>query len=527
MQLLKAMNINYSIGDRHLLDIEELKVYEGDRIGLVGKNGQGKSLLIRYLMGETDVTPSTELSASVGWFRQLEEVEDYDRMSGGERTLKKLDQLFQKGHELLILDEPTNNLDWKKIEQLEDRLRNHKGAYIVVSHDRVLLDEVCDTIWELDQGKLTIYNGNYTFYAEQKQLERQQQYDHHEKYVKEKRRLTNRMAAKRNQASGMRKAPSRMGNSEARLHKGKATEQQKKIERVSKVMENRLEKLEKVDKPFEWDAMKMEDFQVAQIHRKLVLFGKDLQVNVNRKHLFHCPSLQLKNGTKTAFIGDNGTGKSTLIRHILQGKEELDLTTQARIGHFTQSLEHLPEEKTVYEYVSETSTMPQHIIRIVLGRLRFKEEEVMKKIEVLSGGERVKAALARLLVGNFNVLILDEPTNHLDLEAMEALEALVRDYPGTVLFVTHDRRFIDQTANQLWVLEDGRLTYYDGDLSEYQSYKEQPSAADEMEYDKMTLETKLTELVSRLSMPVSDQEKASLEEEYDKVLKQLNKLRNK
>lgn len=525
MQIMNAQHIHYSIGDRTILDIKELTIHHRDRIGLIGKNGEGKSLLLNYLVGNTDETPIVDFFGSVGFFQQLnhhiEFGDSWNHLSGGEKTQAKLDEIFHQNHDLLFLDEPTNNLDWNRIEDLEARLKAFKGAFLIVSHDRKLLDAVCTKIIDLNNGEITEYKGNFSDYEEAKNLKVKQQYEEHESYLKEKKRLTDRMRQKEQQAKGMRKPPARMGNSEWQLYKNKAAGKQKKVERVSKVIQDRIDRLEKVDKPFEWDDIKMDYVLSEPIHRKQVLMAKKLTKTINERKLYEIESLKLPTGSKTAFIGPNGSGKTTLIQQLLSMDGEIDIPKQVKIGHFEQALEKLPEDKSVLEYVQKDSHLPQHLVRIILGRLRFFEEDVHKRIGVLSGGERVKTALAKLLTGDYNVLILDEPTNHLDLEAISALEGLIRDYPGTALYVTHDRRFVEKTADHLWILDKETVSMFSGSLQEWYKSLEQPTVVDEDSYDLMALETKLTELISRLSMPGPNDNMQLLEQQYEETLKRI------
>ncbi|KGP71650.1 ribosomal protection-like ABC-F family protein [Pontibacillus yanchengensis] len=527
MRVMHAKQIHYTIGDRTLLDINELSIHQGDRIGLIGKNGEGKSLLLNYLLGLLDTKSLVSWNGRVGYFRQLNVEGDpsWDRLSGGEKTLRKLEQLFNASHDILLLDEPTNNLDWQRIDELENRLAHFQGAYVIVSHDRKMLDEVCTKIWELEDGNVTEYKGGFSDYEAAKALKVQHQQEEYEAYVKEKKRLTDRMHQKEQQAKVMNKPPSRMGNSEWQLYKGKASGKKQRVERVSKVIQDRIDRLEKVEKPFEWAEIKMDYTLVKPIHRKNIFIAKDLTMNINNQHLYTIDHIKLKTGSKTAIIGANGSGKTTLLHHLLYGNTELEITNQASIGHFDQTLEALPEDKTILEYVQENSALPQHVIRIILGRLRFFDTDVHKKISVLSGGERVKTALARLLTGTYNVLVIDEPTNHLDIEAITSLEGLIHDYPGTILFVTHDRRFIEETADHLWFLEDGSLTTYQGTLTDYYNDKQKPGHSDETLQRIMTLENKLTELISRISIPDSKIDTATLEKEYEETLHTLKELK--
>ncbi|QAS51747.1 ribosomal protection-like ABC-F family protein [Halobacillus litoralis] len=526
MLKMKAMNIRYEIGEREILNIKELRIHEGERIGLVGKNGEGKTLLIKYLMGELDVIPQIEWHTTYGWMKQLnEDLEISPSLSGGEKTLAKLESLFENGPPLLFLDEPTNNLDWHHVEKLEDELLQHKGAYVIVSHDRMLLNRTCEKIWELDDGKIRVFNGDYFFYEEQKRLEIQKQYEKHEQYLKEKKRIEERVRQKRDQSKGMRKPPKRMGNSEWQLGKNKAAAQQKKVERVSKTLERRLERIEKVEKPMEWEEVKMEFEQIQPVTQKMIGRLEVMDVVAGQKLLFRTKPLVWKTGSKTALIGKNGAGKSTLIQCLLNSKEWFP--DGVEIGYLHQALEEMPLEEMVYDYVSEGSPLSETNIRIILARLKFFTEDMNKLLYQLSGGERVKLGLARLMTSGSPILILDEPTNHLDLEAIKALEQLIVDYPGTILFVSHDREFINRTADQLWMIENGEMKGFDGTWAEWQEYLQSPPEADEEVYDQMALETKLSELVSRLSVPGPKDKLEDLETAYQDTLAKLKMAKRK
>ncbi|UOR13267.1 ribosomal protection-like ABC-F family protein [Halobacillus amylolyticus] len=523
MSFMRAMNVNYAIGDRTLFSIDELTIHKGERIGLVGKNGQGKTMLIRYLLGELDgAHSSVQWQGSVSWMEQLNE-EEVSQKSGGEETQAKIIELFASNKDVLLLDEPTNNLDLNHIDYLEQQLRSHQGAYVVISHDRALLDHTCTTIWELAEGEFKVYNGNYTFYHEQKQLETAKQYEEYEKYVKEKKRLEHRIRKKLDQSQGMRKPPKRMSNSEWQLGKNKAASKQKKVERVGKNLERRLERLETVDKPFEWGRVKMDYHQVEPLHQTTMMTSEKLTARLSNKPLYAIESLTLKTGSKTALIGDNGCGKTTLVNQILK-EDRTKWAPQAKIGYFLQDLTELPADSNIYKYVSDQSPLDESTIRIILARLHFYREDVFKSIDSLSGGERVKVALARLLAGDYNILILDEPTNHLDFEALQSLEKLIEDYPGTILFITHDRRFIEKVADQLWLMKNEKVRMFEGKWVDWINEQNRPAVQEE-DYDQLALETKMTELVSRLSMLDHKDDKKQLEKEYQETLTKLNKMK--
>ncbi|QST00555.1 ABC-F family ATP-binding cassette domain-containing protein [Pontibacillus sp. ALD_SL1] len=524
MRLLHANHIHYSIADRTLLHINELSINKGDRIGLIGRNGQGKTLLLHYLLGKTEASAKVKLYSRVASFDQLDlnrEDLNWDRLSGGEKTLQKLEELFSKEADLLFLDEPTNNLDWQQIEKLEHRLLTCKSSYVIVSHDRELLNQVCSTIWELDEGEISKYKGNFSSYEKAKKIEINQQQEAYEKYTKEKKRLTERVHQKEQQSKGMNKPPSRMGNSEWQLHKGKAKGQQQKIQRVTKVMQERLERLERVEKPFEWADLIMTNHSTEPISNKHILSAQNLSANIASTLLYRIDRLSLKTGSKTALLGSNGSGKTTLLKQLLADSDYVTMSKQARVGYFAQVIEELPQDQTILQYVKQDSLLSEHIIRTILGRLRFLREDVNKPIRVLSGGERAKTAIAKLLSGQFNVLILDEPTNHLDIEAITALEQLINDFPGTVLYVSHDRRFVEQTATNLWLLENHTINVFEGTYNQWTERNSKASAPEEEQYDLMKLETKLSEIISRLSTLNTGEDKSELEQEYQNTLRKI------
>ncbi|MCA1012150.1 ribosomal protection-like ABC-F family protein [Halobacillus halophilus] len=524
MLLMNAKNIHYSIGERTLLDIKELAIHEGEKIGLVGRNGQGKTMLLRYLSGELEVIPQVKWYTDYDRLDQIHKGPKEEHQSGGERTLAKLDAIFQNEAPLLFLDEPTNDLDWSRMEALEERLQEYSGACVIISHDRTLLDRTCHKIWELENGILREFNGNYSFYLQQKDQEREQQMEKHLQYLQEKKRIENRIEQKRTQSKGMRKPPRRMGNSEWQLGKNKAAARQKKVERTGKTLERRLNRLERPDKPFEWDQVKLEMDQQSKIHSKYIFQLREVDIQAGHRFLFRIDDILLKTGAKTAFIGANGAGKSTFLQHLLDHHKVL-FPKGVKTEYFHQNMGALPDEETVLGYVSKTSRLEESMIRIILARLRFYEEDIHKKIQVLSGGERVKLVLARMLVSEAQLLILDEPTNHLDIEAIEALEKLVQDYPGTILYVTHDRTFVEKTADQLWIIEQEKLNYFDGTWQEWQEALNKPQKAEEDVYNLMTLETKLSELISRLSIPGINEDRSLLEKEYEETLKLVKQLK--
>ncbi|WP_070119291.1 ribosomal protection-like ABC-F family protein [Bacillus marinisedimentorum] len=531
MLIMQAKHINYTIGDRNLLNVAELSVFHGEKIGLVGRNGAGKTTLLNILSGSEEAE-----GVHLGTFGKLayveqlsngSEMEEWEKLSGGERTKAKIQEAIGEKPDLLLLDEPANNLDWKAIEELEEMVKKFDGAVIIVSHDRSLLDSLCTKIWEVENGSLRTYKGNYSSYRAQKELERKEQESRYAKYVREKKNLTEIQKNKEQQAKGMDKPPSRMGRSEWTLYKNKAAGKRKKIERVSKTLQARIERLEenKPEQPVDLDEMKLEMELATPVNRKNIIEGKDLVKMIGSRILYTIPSFKLRTGSKTALIGDNGSGKTTFFDQICK-QEGLDIADAVKIGYFQQEIEKLPRELTILEAVKKTSIHPEHIVRTILARLRFFREDVHKKIEVLSGGERSKVAIARLAAGDFNLLLLDEPTNHLDADAIEALEELLIQYPGTVFYISHDRYFIEKTATNLYFLQQGELTGFAGGLKEWKQTQQRRPAVSYDEQEYLRLDNKKAELISKLSMPEPGVDIIALEEQYTEVVKKLNKLKD-
>lgn len=523
MLLFHATQVKCSIKDRVIFDIPEINIYKGNRIGLVGKNGAGKSLLFKGLLGEFEIDSVAEIMwyGTQAYVQQIDATYANTGLSGGEQTRKRLEEAFALAPHVLLLDEPTNHLDWQRIEELERKLKHFEGAFVIVSHDRALLDEVCNEIWELENGKLSFFQGNYSFYEEEKRRQWNQQVVAYENYDKEKRRLLKRYRDKQDQSKGMNKAPSRMGNSEWQLYKNKAAAKRGKIERVSKVLRERLERLEDVRKPIEPEQIILAYHSFTEVHRKHVLMTPELTQIFSKKKLYTTPSLSLKNGSKTAIIGANGSGKTTLLKQIFS-YPHVDIAKNVKVGLFEQQLESIPEDVSALEYVSAESTMEPLTIRTVLSRLRLKEDEILKKIGELSGGERVKVAFAKLMSADYNLLVLDEPTNHLDVEAIEALEELLIAYPGTILFTSHDRRFVEKIADHLWIFHEAKVEPFTGSKQEWNESKnlqKQPNLE-----EKLILETRLTELISRISMPSPKDDVVKLDQEYQEVLKKLRSM---
>lgn len=535
--LLSANHIVQYFGERKILEFEKLNVYEGDHIGIVGGNGVGKTTLLNILSGELIPDEGSVIrEVPVSYFKQFrdraEQVDlqkcrklgltgklSREHLSGGEMTRLGL-AAMNKDSLLTFADEPTANLDADGVE-LCCQMLEQCSTLLLISHDRAVLNRLCTRIVEVRDGCLYFYTGNFAAYHEQREQAFKRQEFEYQQYRSEKSRLE-KAARQWSQASkSVRKAPSRMGNSEARLHKREAGEKMEKLDNARKAILSRLEQLEVKEKPREMAQVRI-DFSLTDppANREIVM-GDHITFSYGKKLIFVNASFSLPKGSKTALIGPNGAGKTTLMELIWSGATGIRLVPKAKIGYFKQNLDTLDLSKTVLENVMETSVQSEKTMRGILARLLIRREDVFKKVSVLSGGERVKLAFAKLFGSPANLLLLDEPTNFLDMPAIEALQQMVEDYEGTVLFVSHDRTFLEECATRILRIEDRKLISFDGNLTEWE--KKQMESKSEKKMDKLLLELRLADVISRLSTP-NCQNKEELEKEFEQLIAQKNAL---
>ena len=524
MILLSAQHIQKSFGGNTVLRDASLVLQDGQRLGLVGVNGSGKSTLMKiiaglepydggtlsmqkglrlgYLAQQGMVTPGKtvleelvameaqlreteqqmahaaedperlrqlgnqydqltrqfEESNGYGWrssvqgvlaglgFRKEQQGQLAESLSGGERTRLCLGRLLLQRPDVLLLDEPTNHLDLKSIAWLEEYLLGYGGAVLLISHDRYFMDHVCDHMAELLLGTIETYDGNYTQYMQQRTQ-----------------RFEIRMKAYEMQQK-------EIARQEAIIARYRAFNREKSI-RAAESREKRLEKMERLEKPVEEGAIHFR-FDIRRRTGEDVLMGEELQKGYGDRVLFSHVKLHLRAGDRVALIGDNGVGKSTLLKCII-GQEHFDqgeirLGTGVDIGYYDQHQAHLHEEKTVLDEVwDDFHRMEQSEVRGALGMFLFTGDEVFAPISTLSGGEKGRVALTKLMLRKDNLLLLDEPTNHLDMDSREVLEAALEDYPGTILAISHDRYFINRFATRVMVLEQGGVKEYLGNYDDY------------------------------------------------------------
>ena len=386
-------------------------------------------------------------------FTEEEFSKQVSTLSGGQKTRVALGRLLLTRPDLIILDEPTNHLDMNSIAWLETWLANYQGAVLIVSHDRYFLDRIATKIIELDGGRAGVFSGSYSDYAVKKEQIRSAQ-----------------MRAWLNQQQEIK-------HQEAVIEKLRSFNREKSIRRAES-REKMLQKMEVLEKPTE-----VRDDMHIQLKPRIesgndVLSVEGLAKAFDGQALFSDLSFFLKRGEHVAVIGDNGTGKTTILK-IINGLVDADageirIGSKVQIGYYDQEHHVLHPDKTIFEEISdEYPALTNTEIRNVLAAFLFTGEDVFKQIKMLSGGERGRVSLAKLMLSEANFLILDEPTNHLDITSKEILEDALNNYTGTVLYVSHDRYFINRTASRILVLEGGALTGYQGNYDYYLEKKAQ------------------------------------------------------
>ena len=549
---------SFEVG-KNVLDGLTFQIDQGERVGLLGRNGAGKSTLFKILTGELDYDEGTVTVGQgrrVGLISQIpvypagytvedvlrsafarlqsvakemEELEQrmaagesgdallrrygklserfevfggydtdvavnkianglsisahmraqlFDQLSGGEKTRVNLGRLILEDTDILLLDEPTNHLDLHATEWLEEYIRRFRGTVVVISHDRYFLDRIVTRVIEIQEGKAEFYSGNYSFYAVEKERRYQERM---KQYLKEQAKIEQ-----------LEKSAEQL-----RLW---AFQGMDKTYRRAISMERRIERMRTTSKPTK--ARKMDArFNTAEFHGDEVLSLRNLAKAFGDKHLFDGITLKVEGGERIALIGDNGTGKSTLIKMIMgelyPDDGRIRTGPQVRAAYLPQIIhfDH-PDWNLVENMMAAKRGLSAQSARNRLASYEFRGEDVMKPVSVLSGGEQSRLRLCMLMDDEINFLILDEPTNHLDIASREWIEEAVEAYDGTLLFVSHDRYFINRFATRIWELSGGTITDYPMGFAQYRQVKAQEEA-EKAEPPKPVKEKTVTERPQR------------------------------
>ena len=474
---IKFHQINHKLTDWRSLNIEQLYAYQFEKIALIGGNGTGKTTLLNMIAQK--VTPESgtvETDGVVQYFEQLNMDVDHDfdtldgslmselgipmhttdSMSGGEKAKYKLANVLSNYSPILLLDEPTNHLDKYGKDYLYNILKYYYGTLILVSHDRDLIDQIADTIWDIQaDGTIRVFKGNYTQYQkqhEQEQLEQQRQY---EQYISEKQRLYQASKAKRKQAQQMSQASSKQKNKSIEPDRLSASKQKGSVEKAAqkqaKHIEKRIEHLEEVEKPQNYQDFQFPQHKIYDIHNNYPIIAQNLTLKQGSQTLLSQVRFQIPYGKNIALIGANGAGKTTLLEAIYHRMEGIECSPKIQMAYYRQLAYEEMRDVSLLQYLMDETDSSESFSRAILNNLGLNEA-LTRSCKVLSGGERTKLSLAVLFSTQANVLILDEPTNFLDIKTLEALELFMNKYPGIILFTSHDSRFVEHIADKKWEL---------------------------------------------------------------------------
>ena len=379
---------------------------------------------------------------------------NFNKLSGGEKTIVNLASLIISEPEILLLDEPTNHLDIDTLEWFEQFLQNYKGTVVISSHDRYFLDKVTTKTILIDKGKSDIYHGNYSYYLQENER---------------------RVLAEFEEYKSQQKQIEAMKAAVKKLKEWGERGDNPRFFRRAACIERKLEKMEMLDRPDSKKTLPL-GFEINQRSGKDVLIIDDLGLIVGDKELFDGANMHLKYGEKLCIMGKNGTGKSTLIKTILNGENicqgEIKLGSNVSIGYIPQEIKFDDENATILDTARKFYDGDETHLRASLARFLFYGENVFKKVGTLSGGEKVRLKLFELIQRKANLLILDEPTNHIDIDTKEILEEALIEYKGTLLFISHDRYFINKLAQRILNIEDKKLVQYLGNYDYYRECKQ-------------------------------------------------------
>lgn len=432
-------------------------------------------------------------------FHEEEFTKDVNTLSGGQKTRVALGKLLLTKPDVLLLDEPTNHLDMNSIAWLENYLLNYDGAVLIVSHDRYFLNRVVSKVIEIEHGNIMMFKGNYSAFAEKKKIIREAQI---KEYLNQQQEIKHQ---------------------EAVIEKLRSFNREKSIKRAES-REKMLDKMERIEKPIDNQAELHFSLEPSCVSGNDVLSVENISKAFGSNTLFQNISFEIKRGEHVAIIGDNGTGKTTLLKIlnelIAADSGVFKLGTKVKIGYYDQEHHVLHMDKTIFDEISDDyPSLTNTQIRNTLAAFLFTGDDVYKLIQDLSGGERGRVSLAKLMLSEANFLILDEPTNHLDIASKEILEKALNEYTGTVLYVSHDRYFINQTATRILDLVNNSLVNYIGNYDYYLEKKDALTAA----YTNTSSSTIVQPATSSLSETKLDWK--AQKEEQAKLRKRQNELK--
>ncbi|WBW97058.1 ribosomal protection-like ABC-F family protein [Oceanirhabdus sp. W0125-5] len=565
--LLKCLNIKKEFGDRVILKDVSFHIEKGERVAIVGNNGAGKTTMVNIITGALDYDGGSLLwhedNVKIGYLHQssyysqdefenmiqggkdeikeffhtskelgIDKIDEWnevrlENLSGGEKTKLAIARIWAEKPALLILDEPTNHMDYEGIQWLVGELEKYNGTIILISHDRYFMDKTVERIIEIEDGRAQCYKGNYSFYRDEKRRRYESQlhqYETQENYKDKIQRDIKQLKQWSEKAHRESKKKGLVENKKKEYFRAKAKKKDNQVK-------SKLKRLEKIDlegikKPKDEQKITF-NFVRGEKSSNRIFEAKEIRKGFGDKVLFENSSFYIRKGEKIGLFGKNGCGKTTLIKAILKelyvDKGDLYLSPSAKVAYLSQDVMNLDGDKTVLQTFGIENYERRGMLQTLLTNMGFSKSMIHKKVSTLSLGERTRVKVAYMIMMENNVLILDEPTNHLDLHSREMLEKTLEEYEGTIILVSHDRYLLERLCDKILIFEDKAIKRCEYSFKEYMDMKEgnvENGEEKSKEEQLMILENRIAAVLSELSLlspGVEAYEK--LDEEFKTLIK--------
>lgn len=570
--VIQGKGLQKSFGERELLKDISFDIRQGEKIGLVGWNGAGKTTIIKILMniiepdkGSVTKWPShlkigylpqstdyalsidselieygeqlMETSKQLGLPKEKWDEEELYHLSGGEKLKLSLAKIWANSPEFLILDEPTNHLDMQGVNWLIEEVRDYAGAAIIISHDRYFLDETVTKVFELEDGKLKVYQGNYTSYQNEKQRLYEQEKRDYEKQQRKVEMIENQISTLKNWSEKAHRLAGKGGSNAENRQAGLREYERVKAKKKDNQIKSKLKRLNlelskhEVTKPKEKKSVSFQ-FETGHKRGKRILEAKGIMKQFGDRLLFEKSHFYVQHGERIGLLGSNGAGKTTFIKIMLEEetltKGSLWISESTKIAYLSQDVSDLPGEKTPLAYLDLEDQEQETNARTIFANMGIQKEILQKPISQLSLGERTRIKLIHMILKKYDVLILDEPTNHLDLPSREELEKTLSCYTGTLIIVSHDRYLIEKLCTKLLLIENRKIQQIEMGLKEYEERKrrKETQAEQNIQEEIAIIETKITELLGKISyLKEGTEEYNQIDKELMKCMERKQKLK--